>query len=203
MQSSNRRSLLVAGAAALMIGGSAAASAFIGNANTDMSITINTPAEGNTIVTTTTTASSSQPEHTIAAAYHAAEKSTVYTEIISVTTAGTNDAEELTVYVSSTGRYHTRSDCSGMKTSTPMDISQAQAAGNAPCAHCFESISPAAEPVQQATAPDVVYGTTNVVYVSKTGKYHARSDCSGMKTSTPMELADAKAAGHEPCQKCY
>ncbi len=42
----------------------------------------------------------------------------------------------ITAYVSSTGKIHTKPDCSGMKNSTAMDISQAKAAGYQPCKRC-------------------------------------------------------------------
>ena len=48
------------------------------------------------------------------------------------------------------------------------------------------------------TAPD-----ERVVFVSNTGKYHITSDCSGMTEYTEMTLSEAKAAGYEPCGRCW
>lgn len=50
-------------------------------------------------------------------------------------------------------------------------------------------------------SPQEAIGPT--VYVSRSGKYHIRTDCSGMKSYTEMSLDNAQAAGHEPCKKCF
>lgn len=42
-----------------------------------------------------------------------------------------------------------------------------------------------------------------IVYVSNTGKYHRHSDCSGMTEYTEMTIEEAKAAGYDPCGRCY
>lgn len=41
------------------------------------------------------------------------------------------------------------------------------------------------------------------VYVSSTGKYHSKSNCSGMKSYTEMSLDEALEAGHIPCKRCW
>lgn len=41
------------------------------------------------------------------------------------------------------------------------------------------------------------------VYVSNSGKYHKKSNCSGMKNFFTMTLDEAKSAGYEACKKCY
>lgn len=41
------------------------------------------------------------------------------------------------------------------------------------------------------------------VYVSRNGKYHSRSNCSGMKHYTEMSRKAAEAAGYQACKKCY
>lgn len=43
---------------------------------------------------------------------------------------------------------------------------------------------------------------TETVYVSSSGKYHSKPDCSGMKSSTEMSYSEAIAAGHSPCKRC-
>ncbi|MBQ0065172.1 MAG: DNA/RNA non-specific endonuclease [Firmicutes bacterium] len=40
------------------------------------------------------------------------------------------------------------------------------------------------------------------VYVSVTGKYHSKSNCSGMKNYTTMSLTEAQSYGYSPCKKC-
>ena len=62
--------------------------------------------------------------------------------------------------------------------------------------------------VEIASASTTQYTTASTqisatVYVSNAGKYHRRSNCSGMKQYTEMSLNDAKAAGHVACKKCY
>lgn len=49
------------------------------------------------------------------------------------------------------------------------------------------------------TSPNV----SVIVYVSNSGKYHKRPDCSGMKHYTEMSLADAKSSNYAACKKCY
>ncbi len=41
------------------------------------------------------------------------------------------------------------------------------------------------------------------VYVSSTGKYHKKFDCSGMKNYTEMTLQQAIEAGHTACKRCW
>lgn len=56
------------------------------------------------------------------------------------------------------------------------------------------------------TAPPVTTATTvydPIVYVSNTGKYHNKPDCSGMEEYTEMTKSEAKAAGHSACGRCY
>lgn len=45
--------------------------------------------------------------------------------------------------------------------------------------------------------------TEATVYVSASGKYHSKSNCSGMKNYTEMTLTQAKDNGYDPCKKCY
>ncbi len=49
----------------------------------------------------------------------------------------TDEANQLTVYVSSTGKYHKKCDCSGMKNYTEMTLQQAIEAGHAACKRCW------------------------------------------------------------------
>lgn len=44
---------------------------------------------------------------------------------------------------------------------------------------------------------------TVIVYVSTTGKYHSKHDCSGMKTYTEMAYDDAVENGYVACKRCY
>lgn len=54
------------------------------------------------------------------------------------------------------------------------------------------------------TEPVVVEDEIAVtVYVSNSGKYHSKSNCSGMKNYTEMSLDEAKDAGHVACKKCW
>lgn len=43
----------------------------------------------------------------------------------------------------------------------------------------------------------------NNVYVSSTGKYHSKPDCSGMTQYTEMTKEEAINAGYVPCKRCY
>lgn len=43
----------------------------------------------------------------------------------------------------------------------------------------------------------------NTVYISSTGKIHLKSDCSGMKSYTEMDLDDALMSGFTKCKKCF
>ncbi len=113
------------------------------------------------------------------------------------------------VYVSSTGKYHSESDCSGMKSCTEMSISQALTDGCQPCSRCIgeeESVistlnQSAISPQRDDIPPQITGG--DVVYVSSTGKYHSKPDCSGMKSCTEMSISQAQAQDFIPCKKCY
>ncbi len=50
---------------------------------------------------------------------------------------------------------------------------------------------------------DLTETSDDTVYVSSTGKYHSRSDCSGMVSYTEMSIDKAKSNGFDPCKKCY
>lgn len=50
---------------------------------------------------------------------------------------GSDEANQLTVYVSSTGKYHKKCDCSGMKNCTEMTLQQAIEAGLTACKRCW------------------------------------------------------------------
>ena len=41
------------------------------------------------------------------------------------------------------------------------------------------------------------------VYVSNSGKYHSKSNCSGMKHYTEMSLGEALDMGYVACKKCW
>ena len=60
-----------------------------------------------------------------------------------------------------------------------------------------------AETAPAATTAATTAADERVVFVSNTGKYHITSDCSGMTEYTEMTLAEAKAAGYEPCGRCW
>lgn len=54
------------------------------------------------------------------------------------------------------------------------------------------------------TEPVVVEDEIAVtVYVSNSGKYHSKSNCSGMKNYTEMSLDEAIDAGHVACKRCW
>ena len=50
---------------------------------------------------------------------------------------------------------------------------------------------------------DLTETSDDTVYVSSTGKYHSKSDCSGMVSYTEMSIDKAKSNGFDPCKKCY
>ena len=47
------------------------------------------------------------------------------------------------------------------------------------------------------------YSSSTTVYVSRAGKIHLSSTCSGMKYYTTMTLGKAESAGYDHCQKCF
>ncbi len=51
--------------------------------------------------------------------------------------------------------------------------------------------------------PDSDEANQLTVYVSSTGKYHKKCDCSGMKNYTEMTLQQAIEAGHTACKRCW
>lgn len=54
------------------------------------------------------------------------------------------------------------------------------------------------------TEPDIIEDQITItVYVSNSGKYHSKSNCSGMKNYTEMSLDEALDAGHVACKKCW
>lgn len=47
------------------------------------------------------------------------------------------------------------------------------------------------------------YSSNTTVYVSRNGKIHLRSNCSGMKNYTTMTLGQADSRGYKRCDKCF
>lgn len=127
------------------------------------------------------------------------------------TYASESSANDIIVYVSSSGKYHANPDCSGMKHFTEMLLDDAAEAGHAPCKRCFyisydESSETHYEDDVHTDIPedhDVIFeAPEDTVYVSTTGKYHTRPDCSGMKHYIEMSLTTATEDGYEACKKC-
>jgi len=58
-------------------------------------------------------------------------------------------------------------------------------------------------PATSASSQLVVEYEGVTVYVSSTGKYHSKSNCSGMKSFTEMSLDEALEAGHIACKRCW
>jgi len=54
-----------------------------------------------------------------------------------------------------------------------------------------------------SAATTVVTTVNNTVYVSSSGKYHRKSDCSGMKSYEAMSLTEATEHGYVACKRCY
>ena len=214
MSIGGKRILAAAGAAALMIGGSAAVTE-LSSENEPMqlsiSVTSHTAAVSSTATTASTAIEAEAPPIEIYPQYSSTATAAPQAEPTSAaaTTADTSCAPDeqyadtVIVYVSAAGKYHTRSDCSGMKNSTAMDITLAQNAGNIPCSRCCDDISAPVTTMQQAAADIPIIADDVVVYVSASGKYHSRSDCSGMKNYTAMGREAAEDAGHTACKKCW
>ncbi len=216
MSIGGKRILAAAGAAALMIGGSAAVTE-LSSENEPMQLSISVTSHTAAVSSTATTASTAieaeappieiYPQYSSTVSATAAPQAEPTSAV--ATTADTSCepddqyADTVIVYVSAAGKYHTRSDCSGMKNSTAMDITLAQSAGNIPCSRCCDDISAPVTSVQQAAADMPIIADDVVVYVSASGKYHSRSDCSGMKNYTEMGREAAEDAGHTACKKCW
>lgn len=66
------------------------------------------------------------------------------------------------------------------------------------------TVSASAMTTTATTEPVVIDEEIAVtVYVSNSGKYHSKSNCSGMKHYTEMSLDEAIDAGHVACKKCW
>ena len=65
--------------------------------------------------------------------------------------------------------------------------------------------TPEATPEPTPNEPTMINGHPSdmTVYVSSSGKIHSVSDCSGMKSSTPMSLGNAVASGFSFCSNCW
>lgn len=99
-----------------------------------------------------------------------------------------------TVYISKRGKIHTNPHCSGMTGAAEMTWEAAAAAGYEPCPMCGPGEK---EPVIKfPTQPE------DIVYISKRGKIHTKSSCSGMTNAAEMTLAEAEEQGYEICPKC-
>lgn len=120
----------------------------------------------------------------------------------SVQTEQTSLAEstaEITVY--STATTQTSSAPHEVTSSSP----QTTAATTTPAVTTTASTTAASTVISTiATEPVVIDDEIVVtVYVSNSGKYHSKSNCSGMKNYTEMSLDEAIGAGHVACKKCW
>ena len=192
MTDSTKNNIATAVASVLIIGASAGTSIF--GRTDDMQITHEA----------VTSYSFDSSKDAVSSTTDVAEANHEYTE---------DDISTIYVYVSSSGKYHARSDCSGMKNYVTMSLAQAVQDGNLPCGRCYDDINlPVAtadtayeteELILENTSPSLsVEDAVNIVYVSASGKYHTRSDCSGMKHSTEMDLDEAISSGYSACKKC-
>ncbi len=113
-------------------------------------------------------------------------------------TAFAEDTAEITVYSSTTTQ----------TTSAPPEATSSPP-------QTTEAITPAVATTASTTAVATVISTIATepvviddeivvtVYVSNSGKYHSKSNCSGMKNYTEMSLDEAIGAGHVACKKCW
>ncbi len=110
-------------------------------------------------------------------------------------------AVEITVYSTTTAQ----------TTSAPLIQSEATSSSPQTTAAITPAVTTAAS---TATVPTAIYTTATepvviddevvmTVYVSNSGKYHSKSNCSGMKNYTEMSLDEAIDAGHVACKKCW
>lgn len=60
-------------------------------------------------------------------------------------------------------------------------------------------------PPEDTSAGVVIHGrpASTTVYVSRSGKIHSVSDCSGMKNYTEMTLGEADGKGYDYCSNCW
>ena len=66
------------------------------------------------------------------------------------------------------------------------------------------TVSASAMTTTATTEPVVIDEEIAVtVYVSNSGKYHSKSNCSGMKHYTEMSLGEALDMGYVACKKCW
>ncbi|MBQ4164962.1 MAG: hypothetical protein IJD85_01410 [Oscillospiraceae bacterium] len=67
-----------------------------------------------------------------------AQTTAVQTPATSASSKPVVEYEGVTVYVSSAGKYHSKSTCSGMKSYTEMSLDEAQEAGHIACKRCWD-----------------------------------------------------------------
>ena len=60
-------------------------------------------------------------------------------------------------------------------------------------------------PAQEEPVEETIHGrpANTTVYVSRSGKIHTVSDCSGMTRYTEMSLSEADAKGYDYCENCW
>lgn len=109
---------------------------------------------------------------------------TTVTTTTGSTTGTTTASGTVTFYSTKDGTYfHTRQDCSGMKSATAVTEKEIAARGQTACPKCI--------------------GTAGTYYSTKDGTYyHAKATCTGMKGATIVTLAQIQARGQTACPTC-
>ena len=105
-----------------------------------------------------------------------------------------------TVYRTRTGNKYHRLGCSYLRSSAiPTTLRDAVAAGLTPCSRCSPPTieGRGSRPQTSPTAGAIT------VYVTRTGAKYHRAGCSYLRRSSiPMTLEEARAAGYTPCSRC-
>lgn len=127
------------------------------------------------------------------------------------TNANRTNSEQI-VFYSKTNEYQIKADYKNdFDHAVELEVAGTITAADYTCIELSEVSVYSKEPAETTAATAVVTtaettATTKnevIVYVSNKGKYHRHSDCSGMTEYTEMTIEEAKAAGYDPCGRCY
>ncbi len=130
--------------------------------------------------------------------YEAPDKTEMIFDTPAQTAAAATTVPSTTIYTTSAATSATTT--STAKTTAPVPVETAASTTTGSAKPQTTSAAPQEASVEiNKTSPNV----SIIVYVSNSGKYHNRPNCSGMKNYTEMSLNEAKAADYAACKKCY
>lgn len=131
-----------------------------------------------------------------------------YADIVGKNSDKTEETEQANTSIDTQSQATSASESESVPADTQSQAtsaSESQSAAPVTQAVTTATVAAVSSAAEVYSAPQSYYDEAEqrVVYVSSTGKYHKKCDCSGMKNYTEMTLQQAVEAGYTACKRCW